>query len=289
MSIYSRLFALQLYFPPDIVRCKMKKNTLPISKFKIYEEAVQSPRWQVEYLPQFHQWLIGKMPTSMREDFCGTGRISCEWVKLSSKNTAVGLDLDPETLQYAKTTNRAALSPTEQKRVRFLKQNVLKPTREKFDWIGAYNFSFYIFHQRKTLLQYFKAVHQSLKSKGTFFLELSGGEGFKETLHESKKFKIPGYGTFQSMWQQHQYDPISQINNYSIHFKLPNGKWMNEAFTYHWRIWEIREVREILEDAGFSKTIVLWENTEENADEYLPQEQGDYRRDWLAYIVAVKK
>lgn len=266
----------------------MKKKT-SISKFKLYEEAVQSPRWQVEYLPQFHTWLVGKPPVSMREDFCGTAGISCEWVKLSKKNRAVGIDLDPETLRYAKTVNMAKLSSEEKKRISLLKQNVLKPTKEKFDWIGAYNFSFYIFHERKRLLQYFKAVHASLNTKGTFFLEMTGGEGFRETTHEAKKFKVPGYGVVQSVWQQHQFDPISQLSNYSIHFKLPNGEWMNDAFTYHWRIWEIREVREVLEDAGFKQTLVLWENVDENADEYLPQENGDYRRDWLAYIVAVKK
>jgi SAM-dependent methyltransferase len=266
----------------------MKKTKTSISKFKIYEEAVQSPRWQVEYLPQFHTWLVGTKPTSMREDFSGTGLISCEWVKLSPKNRAVGLDLDDETLAYANQVNRASLKPSEQKRVQFLKQDVLKPTKEKFDWIGAYNFSFYTFHERKQLLKYFKAAHQSLKRKGTFFLELTGGEGFKETTQETKKFKIPGYGNFQSVWQQHQHDPISNINHYAIHFKLPNGEWLNDAFTYHWRIWEIREVREILEEAGFKKSIVLWENVDEDADEYLPQEHGDNRRDWLAYIVGVK-
>src|SRR5947209_4821969 len=99
----------------------MKKKP-PLSKFRIYEEAVQSPRWQVEYLPQFHQWLVGKNPTSMREDFCGTGKISCEWVKLSKKNRAVGLDLDDETLQYANQVNRSVLTLGEQKRVEFLKQ-----------------------------------------------------------------------------------------------------------------------------------------------------------------------
>lgn len=258
------------------------------SKFKLYEEAVQSPRWQVEYLPQFHTWLTGSKPVSMREDFCGTGLISCEWVKLSRNHRAVGLDLDPETLQYAREVNRAVLSPSEQKRVTFLKQDVLKPTREKFDWIGAYNFSFYTFHERQTLLKYFKAAHASLKSKGTFFLELTGGEGFKEMTQEAKRFKVPGHGTVKSIWQQHQHDPISNTNRYSIHFKLSSGEWMNDAFTYDWRIWEIREVREVLVDAGFKKSVVLWENVDSDADEFLPQEQGDPRRDWLCYVIGVK-
>lgn len=268
----------------------MKKRSTPVSKFKLYEASVQSPNWQVEYLPQFHTWLTGKAPTSMREDFCGTAKISCEWVKLSVKNRAVGLDLDSKTLAYAKKENVAALSPSEKKRVKLLKQDVLKPTTEKFDWIGAYNFSFYTFHNRKTLVKYFKAARQSLKAKGTLFLEISGGEGFKETLTESRTIKVPNYGTVKCVWQQHQFDPITHVNNYSIHFKLPDGSWINDAFQYHWRIWEIREVREALADAGFKQSVVLWENIEEDdVDEFLPQENADNRKNWLAYIVAVKK
>jgi SAM-dependent methyltransferase len=264
----------------------MKKEHL---KFKLYEEAVQSPEWQANYLPQYYTWLFGKPPTSMREDFCGTARISCEWVKLSPKNRAVGLDLDSCTLAYAKSVNMAGLTKDQKKQITLLKQDVLKPTREKFDWIGAYNFSFYTFHDRKTLLRYFKSVHQSMKKKGVFFLEMAGGEGFKETVTDKKNFKVDGVGTVQSLWEQKQYDPITQVNEYAIHFKLPEGKWMDNAFQYHWRIWEIREVREVLEDAGFRQTMVLWEHSDEESDEFLPQDHGDNRRDWLAYVVGVKK
>ncbi len=123
------------------------RSSKKVSKHLLYEASVQSPNWQVDYLPQFHEWLIGKKPILMREDFCGSGQISCEWVKRSPKNRAVGLDIDPEVLDYAKSVNQAALSKTEKIRVSFLKQNVLKPTQEKFDMIGTYNFSFFDFHE----------------------------------------------------------------------------------------------------------------------------------------------
>ncbi len=263
----------------------------PISKFKLYELAVQSPNWQVDYLPQFHTWLIGKPPTLMREDFCGTGRISCEWVKRSPKNKAVGLDLDPEVLAYAKNVNQDALSASEKKRVTFIKQDVLKPTREKFDFIGAYNFSYFIFHERKQLLKYAKAACQSLKNHGTFFLEIAGGEGFKEACYESKTLQAPGIGKVEQVWEQHQYDPITQVSDFSIHFKLPGQLIINDAFTYHWRIWEIRELREILVDAGFKKTLVLWEKTDEKGKwqgEYLPAEAANHSQSFIAYVVGVK-
>jgi hypothetical protein len=265
----------------------MKKT--PISKFKLYEESVQSPNWQVHYLPQYHTYFHGKAPLSMREDFCGTAKISCEWVKQSPRHQAVGLDLDRETLKYAKKENISLLSSSQKKQIKLLRQNVLKPTRKKFDWIGAYNFSFYTFHERKILLQYFKSVYQSLNKRGTFFLEMAGGEGFKETVTDKKSVRIEGLGKVQSLWEQKQYDPITQVNHYAIHFRLPNGKWIENAFQYHWRIWEIRETREILQEAGFEKTVVLWEHSDEDADEFFPQENAEPRRDWLAYLVGIKK
>ena len=266
----------------------MSKKQLPHpSKFLLYELSVQSPRWQVDYLPQFHEWLVGKSPITMREDFSGSGKISCEWVKKSKRHRALGLDIDSEALEYAHQVNRAALTPEQQKRVKFIDQNVLKPTKEKFDFIGAYNFSYFIFHERKELLKYAKAAFQSLNSKGTLFLEITGGPGFIDESRESKTLKVPGYGKVEQQWEQHQFDPITGVNDYSIHFKLQNGEWMNDAFTYHWRIWNIRELREILVEAGFQKTVVLWEHSD-GKDEYLPSENADQRDSWVAYVVGVK-
>lgn len=263
----------------------------PVSKYKLYELSVQSPNWQVDYLPQFHRYLVGSDPKVMREDFCGSGQISCEWVKRSKFNKAVGLDLDSAILKYAKETNRAQLSKHEQARVQFMKQNVLTPTRMKFDFIGAYNFSYFVFHERKELLQYAKAAYASLKKKGTLFLEIAGGEGFRQESRESKKITVKGLGKVEQVWEQHQYDPITQVNDFSIHFKLPSGEWLTDAFTYHWRMWEIRDLREILMDAGFKKTVVLWESSNEDGEgtgEYLPAENAEPVHSFVAYVVGVK-
>lgn len=255
------------------------------SKHLLYELSVQSPRWQVDYLPQFHRFFTGVEPHSFREDFCGTGKISCEWVQANKKNIAVGLDLDSETLNYANKINKGALTKEDQKKVKFIKQNVLKPTKQKFDWIGAFNFSFFVFHERKVLLQYARAAFKSLNKKGTFFLELSGGKGFLKSGLEKQKVNIKNYGKVTQIWEQHQFDPITSVNDYSIHFQLPNGKWLNDAFQYHWRIWGIREVQEILEEAGFKKTIILWEKD----GEFLPTENAEHANSWVAFVVGVKK
>ena len=281
--------------PRSKSRTPKKAAPEEVSKYRLYEAAVQSPKWQVDYLPQFHQWLTHKKAYSMREDFCGTARISCEWVRKSPRHRAVGLDLDTEPLVYCVENHLKKLSPNERSRLTLIQQDVRKPTQERFDLIGAYNFSFFIFLERKDLIKYFKAALKSLNSSGTFFLELAGGVGFKETIREPRTVSVPGYGKIRYVWEQHEHDPIKNISDYGIHFRLKNGskpgKWLNDAFTYHWRLWGIREVREALMEAGFDDTIVLWETCDKNGDgtgEYSVLEEAEHAYSWIAYVVGVK-
>ena len=76
------------------------------SKFLLYEKSVQNPNWQVSYLPQFHRFLSDKDPLSFREDFCGSGKIACEWAKLSPSHTAWGLDIDREATEKLRRQRR---------------------------------------------------------------------------------------------------------------------------------------------------------------------------------------
>lgn len=256
-------------------------------KFKLYEACVQDPSWQMHELPRFHKKFTGKNPLSLREDFCGTGKIASEWVKKSPRHTAVGLDLDPAPLNYGLKNHVGQLPPNARSRIQLKKQDVLKPTREKFDVIEADNFSFFTFHERCDLLRYARSAYESLNKKGTLFLEMAGGPGFIEPGQHMEKNKIPGLGTIHYVWEQHQYDPITKVNDYSIHFKLPRGEWLNDAFTYHWRLWEIREVREILKQAGFDKTAVLWPK-DASMTRYEEREYTTDAEVWLAYVVGIR-
>jgi hypothetical protein len=157
--------------------------------------------------------------------------------------------------------------------------------------IGAFNFSCFECHDRKDMLQYAKSALRSLKTKGTLFLEIAGGPGFTEPHQDTRMIRVPGVGRVKQIWEQHPFDPITSIGDYSIHFKFSDGSGINDAFTYHWRIWNIRELREILEEAGFKKTIVLWETRELNGEgsgEFLPLENTEALHSFIAYIVAVK-
>lgn len=266
------------------------------NKFKLYECAVQSPEWQINVLPKIHQKIFRKFPKLLREDFCGSGLISCEWAKSSSSRYSIGVDLDEDVLEYAKEINLKSYQKSVFKRVQFLKKNVLEKSIPKSDFIGVFNYSFYIFHQRKELLKYFKNALHSLNKKGTLFLEMIGGEGFKEALIDEREFKVNQKKGFQLIWEQSQYDPITELNHYRIHFRNPKGEIIENAFHYHWRLWSIRQVCELLMEAGFSRTEVHWSLTDENGEdsgellqcEEVPTQYSSEQSVWMAYVVGVK-
>jgi SAM-dependent methyltransferase len=262
-------------------------------KYYLYERSVQCPDWHVQHFPRFLEWMSGKKAKLLREDFCGTGRISYEWVKSAANRSAVGLDLDPEPLDYYARVHRPKLTAKEAGRIRLERKNVLVPTTTKFDLIAACNFSFYIFHERETLLEYFTAAFASLKPGGAIFLEMAGGEGMIEGMEEERTFHAPGIGKVLYTWEQDDYDPITSLNDYKIHFRLPGkkGKQLKDAFIYHWRLWGIREVREVLRQAGFKKTQVFWESCDSRGNgtgEYVPMDQGDPAHAWIAYVAGVR-
>jgi len=263
-----------------------------VDKYHLYEAAVQSPEVHVD-------WILGAWndlkrtqapPILLREDFCGTFAISCEWVKRGKKHQALGLDLDPEPLAWGKKRSVQLLSASERKRLETKLQNVQSVTRPAADIIFAGNFSFYIFHQRPELMKYFRAARASLKPQGLFLLEMAGGPGMIEPVKERKTVKIHGVGSFQYTWHQKSFDPIQRRATYGIHFKDPKGKKIEDAFVYDWRLWTIPEVRDVLVESGFSKVHVYWERTEgeTGTGDYVRMTEGDNAYSWIAYIAAEK-
>ncbi len=82
-----------------------------------------------------------------------------------------------------------------------------------------------------------------------------------------------------------------------IHFELPDGSRMDKAFRYEWRLWTIPEIREILQEAGFSKVTVYLEGDDDEEDEdgnvegngiFEPAEHCDADAGILGYFVAEK-
>ena len=264
------------------------------NKYDLYERSVQSAKTHVNWFVTLYKDIHNKYPKHLREDFCGTFQVSCEWVKRNRNNTALGLDLDPEPLAYGKRRNLSKLSSEQKSRLKVIKANVIDPTSEKHDLIYAGNFSIFIFKKRLELLSYFRGCLKSLKPNGTLILELAGGPGMISTGKETKTVRM-GAGRkkdqkFVYVWDQKDFDPISHKAEYAIHFKLPNGKTLRNAFEYDWRIWTLPETRDALAEAGFSRSYVYWETEHRGrgTGEFMRAEFADNAYSWIAYIVAVR-
>jgi hypothetical protein len=264
----------------------MKATEPKIDKYKFYEESVQSPSEDVELFSSLYKQVNKREPRVLREDFCGTFKLACEFIKRDPKNTAEALDLDPEPLSYGRRRHFSRLKSAEKKRLNVQRRNVISVSRVKADLIVANNFSFYIFRDRATLLSYFKAARRSLRRGGLLTLEMVGGPGFVEKNKEQRTIKEMGKPRFKYIWDQRQFNPINREGHYSIHFKLTDGRMVKHAFTYHWRIWTIPEVRDVLREAGFRDSCVFWETSHrgEGTGEFVRSEKGDNDWTWLCYV-----
>lgn len=127
-------------------------------KYKLYESSVQNHLADIDFINDEFKRIKKRKPLSLREDFGGTAALACDWVKQSKAHRSWAIDLDKEPQEYGKKTHYKKLSDDEQKRIQYVKGNVLSPQKEKTDVVVAFNFSYFIFKKRKELLEYFIQV-----------------------------------------------------------------------------------------------------------------------------------
>jgi hypothetical protein len=253
----------------------------------LYEISVQDVEHEYDFINKTYRKIKGYNAHTLREDFCGTANMCCEWVKNREKNTAVGVDLDPEVLAWGKENNLKKLEPAARKRITLIKDNVLTAKAKPAQVILAMNFSYQLFKTRKLMKTYFKKVHDSLADDGVFFLDAFGGyEAYQETKEKTK------HKGFTYVWEQESYNPITGEMTCHIHFHFPDKSRLRKAFTYEWRLWTLPEIQEILQEAGFTNITVYWEGTDEETGEgdgiYSPTTHGDPDPSWVCYISAEK-
>lgn len=253
----------------------------------LYQKAVQCVESEIDFVDEKFQEIRGRKAKLLREDFGGTGNTSCEWVRRRKGNRAITVDIDKATLEWGREHNVGKLPPEAQKRVEMRCEDVRKVKTAAPDIILAMNFSYFIFEQRDVLLSYFKSVRRALAEDGIFFLDCYGGyDSFKET---RERRELDDGVTY--VWEQARYNPITGHMVCYIHFHFDDGSKMRKAFHYEWRMWTLPEIRELLDEAGFSKVTIYWEGTDENGEgdgNFEPATEADADPSWVCYIVAEK-
>lgn len=251
----------------------------------LYQESVQNSEFELDFIDTTFKELTGREASSMREDFCGTAISSVEWVERRDTNTAIGVDFDPEVLGWGEKHNVSRLKPAQRERLTLLEEDVTTVTTEKVDVIQAYNFSYWFFQERKVMLDYFKRTREALVDDGILFLDVFGGSECYQT--QKEKRKLDG---FKYIWEQAEFNAITNELKCHIHFHFPDKSKLKKAFSYTWRVWGAKELREILEEAGFKETIIYRQEfdpkTDEALDEYIATDEAEDYACWLGYLVA---
>ncbi|MEM6295600.1 MAG: class I SAM-dependent methyltransferase [Myxococcota bacterium] len=269
-------------------RAKPKKKSIAdrVDRHDLYQQSVQAPEADVEFFDTVFRELRGHAPKSMREDFCGTGYLSCTWAASKRSRTAYGVDLHAPTLAWGREHNLAKLSAAAQERVELVEGNVLDGLGGQQDIVCALNFSYGVFKTRAELLEYFKVAREKVAAQGIFITELYGG--FEGIIEVEEERELDG---FTYVWEQAKFNPINHHTLCHIHFRFPDGSKIKKAFTYDWRLWSIPELRELLLEAGFVDTKVYWERTDDDGDgtgDFVATEDEENQDSWLVYIIGVK-
>ena len=251
----------------------------------LYEQSVQDAETEIDFVLETWNDLRHRRAEVLREDFCGTANAACEWVRREPHHYAVGIDINPEVLDWAAVNNLSKLDAEQRQRIELVRDSVLQADVGLADIVLAMNFSYWLFKTRDQLRDYFEHVRDGLAADGLFLLDAYGGYDAPRELEESRDCE-----GFTYIWDQARFNPIDSGMTCHIHFEFPDGSRLDRAFTYEWRLWTLPEIRELLLEAGFNEVAVYWEGTDPKTNEgdgiYTPQTVGDADAGWVCYIVA---
>ena len=269
-------------------------------RHELYERAVQAPERAAVFLARVFGELRGRTARVLREDFCGTARLCRTWCQGAPDRRAIGVELDGQMLAQARRRNLEPFGPELAARIELVEADVLDvgPGRvAPADVIAALNFSFCVFTRREVLRRYLAGARAGLAPDGALVLEMFGGPAAMDRGEETTDL-----GDFTYRWEQESFNPLTDEIVCHIHFDFPDGSSLPRAFSYHWRLWSVPELRDLLSEVGFSDVKIYWEVTDGGGEtpegapddllrgtgEYEPREVAEQQESWLVYVVALR-
>jgi len=272
-------------------------NALNADRHVLYEASVQSVDFEADFLQKLYRKKRGRPFRLLREDFCGTAKLACEWVRRNRENRAIGIDLHGPTLDWGLRNHVARLNKAAE-RVILLEENVLDVREPKVDVAVAFNYSYGVFKTRDVLRGYLRNALESLRPGGIFVLDTFGGTSATEEGEEPRRIaahlgpdgqRIP---SFTYIWDQQHFNPVDFNIVCKIHFRFSDRSQIRNAFSYDWRYWTLPELQELMLEAGFRSVEVYFEGWDEKKN----QPDGKFRKaidaeemaGWVAYVVGLK-
>ena len=268
--------------------CQHEEHQLTAAKadkYALYIEALQDPDADLLFVDQIYQQQNGVLPSSLREDFCGTAAISCAWIRRRSENRAVAVDIDPEPLAWCRIHLLEALGPDEAKRIDLIEADVRHVTTDPADVIFVSNSSIFLLKERGELTDYVRRCRSMLGTGGIFVADVYAGPEAQRVGID--RIECDG---FSCLWEQAKFNAVANESFNRVHFVFPDGTRLTDAFTYDMRIWSPAELRDALIECGFSCTSTFTKANREKAvrDIEPPRcECVEVSGTWDAYLVGL--
>jgi hypothetical protein len=300
-----------------------------MDKHECYHKSVQEPKAEITSLLNFYRNINSsrgikktkenkiindntdysdalKEPTVLREDFCGTAILCKEWVSRGALKVAYGIDIDASVIEYSR--KHIIPSSVACERIDLYTGNVLtfdhsKNSVETADIIAALNYGIFYFKQRRQLVQYFINCKKGLASNGILVCDMFGGA----QCYEAKKMSIRHFPDFTYYFEQRSFDILTNTAKCYLHFQFKDNSWIKNAYSYDFRVYTPLEVRDCMEEAGFTDIHFWWTETfdqengskDQDGNEVSAENEGLYFYEkidmnkplegkfaWNAYIVA---
>lgn len=271
---------------------------------ELYRWAVQDPETHATVLHIMHERVSGQGPaTLLREDFAGTCAESVAWVALKAGRMAIAVDLDGETLAWARRRAQRLLGGR-RGQVECIEGDVMRigPESGAADIISVLNFSILYLRQPESLAAYLRHARGCLAPGGILVLNTFGGPAAVRPHIDRHRVtpapRLPAEAAidpFDYEWEVQRWDSATRHIDCAIHFELETGgrrQTIRNAFTYQWRLWSLVELTTACAAAGFS-TVQIWRHTYDPAKGHAGVFLGpvaaaavDGLDHWTAYIVA---
>lgn len=261
-----------------------------VTRFDLYRVCVQDPPRMARFVHAVH----GGRPTVLREDFCGPASLACAWVTRSPKHRALAVDRDPEPLAFARQRMAETLGPAAAARVELICDDVraakLKAAARRADCVALLNFAVCELHTRAELVAYLRHLRAALRPGGVVVLDIYGGANANSPGRATTLARLDDGRRVEYTWHQQDADARTGMVRNAIHFKLGSLA-LKSAFTYHWRLWTIPELRDALAQAGLGRVEVhdrLGSAVDQRGELHVDPSGPDDRltSDWVAYLVA---
>jgi SAM-dependent methyltransferase len=247
---------------------------------------------EAAFLSRAYRHYFTNEPSLLREDFAGTAAVASAWVEMGPDHQAMAVEAHGPTLRRAQRTAEKELGDAVQD-LHLVEADVLSVEGPKVDVTCALNFSTFIYHHRGDLKRYFQSARRGLKRNGLLVVDAYGGPGAMRVGTQTRSIppetEQPGV-TYH--WEQRSFDPVTHRAECRIHFDLADGRRLESAFIYRWRLWTLAELIEVMLETGF-KTAEAWCD---RIDPASGMSDGRYRRvrrmpareDWVAYVVGAR-